>query len=223
LNWVDFFIIVVLVVALANGYRRGVFKEISTFIGLIFTIVFAIYYADWLALKGEGRLNISPSLLYLISFCFIFVFTQVILKLLGHFFYKMVKIVPLKKYDKIFGGSFGLIKGAFALSLIFLMFIFFPSFQSFNQSIDTSVMASVFRKFVPVTFDLTMQLHPRKAKFIDKVKNGVLGSKASQYAENPNDLVEEGATTGFTDKDIQTLDSIDRYFGQNKELAKREE
>jgi hypothetical protein len=103
------------------------------------------------------------------------------------------------------------------------MFIFFPSFQSFNQSIDTSVMAPVFRKFVPVTFDLTMQLHPRKAKFIDKVKNGILGSKATKYADNPEDLLDKNEIMGFNDKDIQTLSSIDRYFGPNKELAKKEE
>jgi membrane protein required for colicin V production len=224
LNWVDFFIFVVLIIAFANGYRRGMFKEISTFIGLLITIVFALYYADWLSLKSEGRLNFSPSIVYLISFLIIFVSFQVFLKLLGHFFYKMVKITPLKRYDKIGGGGFGLIKGAFALSLIFLMFILFPKFQSYNEAIDQSTMAPVFRKIVPVSFDAGMQLHPRKAKFIDKVKAGILGSKATAYAQNPDALLEgEDEVLGMSYDDINVLNNIDKYFGNAQELAKKEE
>ena len=121
------------------------------------------------------------------------------------------------------GGGFGLIKGAFALSLIFLLFIFFPSFQSFNQAIDTSVMAPVFRKFVPVTYDISMKIHPKGGTFVAEVKNGILGSKAEKYADNPEELPESNEIMGMTDKDVQTLSSVDRYFGESKELAKREE
>lgn len=223
MNWVDFFILVVLVVAFANGYRRGAFKEISTFIGLIITIVFAIYYADWLASRGEGRFNFSPSLLYLISFAVIFFAFQILLKFLGHLFYKMVKITPLKKYDKVTGGGFGLLKGALVLSLLFLMFIFFPGFQSFNGAIDRSSMAPIFRKVVPVTYDIGMQLHPSKSKFVPEVKNGILGSKASEYAKDPEEFLEKNEILGMTQNDVSVLNSVDRYFGSQTELAKRSE
>jgi uncharacterized membrane protein required for colicin V production len=223
-NWVDFFIFVVLIIAFANGYRRGIFKEISTFIGLILTIMFAIYYAGWLALKFEGKFNFSPSVIYLCSFLIIFIGSQVVLKLLGHFFYKMVKITPLKRYDKIGGGAFGLIKGAFALSLIFLAFILYPKFQSFNISMDQSTMAPVFRKIVPVGFDLGMKFHPSNAKFVDKVKTGILGSKATVYAENPKELLDgKDGVLGMSTDDINVLTSIDKYFGNVPELAKKEE
>ena len=224
MNWVDFFIFVVLIIAFANGYRRGIFKELSTFIGLICTIMFAIYYAGWLALKFEGKLNFSPSVIYLISFLAIFVGAQVVLKLLGHFFYKMVKITPLKRFDKMSGGALGIIKGAFALSLIFLAFILYPKFQSFNQSMDQSTMATVFRKIVPVSFDMGMKFHPSNAKFVDKVKGGILGTKAAVYAQDPDDLVEgKDGMLGMTYDDINVLTSIDKYFGNVPELAKKEE
>jgi uncharacterized membrane protein required for colicin V production len=223
-NWVDFFIFVVLIVAFANGYRRGIFKEISTFIGLLAAIVVTVYYAGWLALKFEGKFNFSPSVIYLISALILFIGFQVALKLLGHFFYKMVKITPLKKYDKIGGAAFGLVKGAFAVSMIFLAFILYPKFQSFNQSIDQSTMAPVFRKIVPVSFDLGMKFHPSNAKFVDKVKTGILGSKATAYADNPEDLLEgKDGVLGMTSNDIDVLTNIDRYFGNVPELAKKEE
>ncbi len=223
MNWVDFFIIVVLVVAFANGYRRGAFKEISTFIGLILTIVLAVYYADWLSAKGAGRFNFSPSLVYLISFVVIFLISQVLLKLLGHLFYKMVKITPLKKYDKMIGGGFGLLKGTLVLSLLFLMFIFFPGFHSFNGAIDRSSMAPVFRKIVPITYDVGMQLHPSHSKFVPEVKSGILGSKADAYAEDPEEFLERNELLGMTSDDVTVLNSVDRYFGSQTELAKGSE
>jgi len=208
LNWVDFFIIVVLVVAFANGYRRGAFKEISTFIGLILAIMLGVYYADWLAAKGSGRFNFSPSLIYLISFALIFLAAQVLLKLLGHLYYKMVKITPLKKYDRVIGGGFGLLKGTLVLSLLFLMFIFFPGFQSFNGAIDRSSMAPVFRKIVPITYDMGMQLHPSKSKFVPEVKSGILGSKAATYAEDPEEFLEKNEILGMTSNDVGVLNSL---------------
>lgn len=224
MNWVDFFIFVVLIIAFANGYRRGLFKEISTFIGLIATIIFTVYYSGWLALKFEGKFNFSPSVIYLISALLIFIGFQVILKLLGHFFYKMVKITPIKKYDRIGGGAFGLVKGAFAVSMIFLAFILYPKFQSFNSAIDQSTMAPVFRKVVPVSFDLGMKFHPSNAKFVDKVKNGILGSRATVYAENPQDLTKtKDGVIGMSKDDIDVLVSIDRYFSDAPELAKKED
>jgi uncharacterized membrane protein required for colicin V production len=223
-NWVDFFIFVVLIIAFANGYRRGLFKEISTFIGLIATIVVTIYYAGLLAGKFEGKLNFSPSVIYLISALLIFIGFQVVLKLLGHFFYKMVKITPIKKYDRIGGGGFGLIKGAFAVSMIFLAFILYPKFMTFNQAIDQSTMAPVFRKIVPVSFDIGMKFHPSNAKFIDKVKGGILGSRAAIYAEDPEDLTKnKDGAIGMPKDDFDVLASIDRYFGNAPELAKKEE
>lgn len=224
MNWVDFFIFVVLIIAFANGYRRGLFKEISTLIGLLATIVVTVYYAGWLALKFEGKFNFSPSVIYLISALMIFIGFQVGLKILGHFFYKMVKITPIKKYDRIGGGAFGLIKGVFAVSMIFLAFILYPKFQSFNTAIDQSTTAPVFRKIVPVSFDLGMKFHPSNAKFVDKVKSGILGSKATAYAEDPKDLVEgKDGVLGMTYDDVNVLASIDRYFGNAPELAKKEE
>lgn len=221
MNWIDFFILGIVVIAVLSGYKRGLFKEVSTFIGLVITIVLAINYADWLAMKIEGTFNLSPSLLYVFCFVITFVFTLFILKILGHYFYMMVKVTPLKYPDKVGGGVFGFLKGAFLLSLLFLMFIFVPVFQSLNQSIDESLIAPTVRKLVPTTFDLTIPLHPNSGKFVDKVTRGVLGSKASKYADRPEALLKNNELLGMSLKDIRVLNNIDKYFGQPTELAKK--
>jgi membrane protein required for colicin V production len=221
LNWIDFLILGIVFIAILSGYKRGLFKEVSTFIGLIITIVFAISYADWLAMKVEGTINLSPSLLYVLCFVITFVFTFAVLKILGHYFYRMVKLTPLKYPDKVGGGVFGILKGVFLLSLLFLMFIFVPVFQSLNQSIDESLMAPTVRKLVPATFNLTMPFHPNSGEFVDKVTSGVLGSKASKYANRPEALLKNNELLGMSLEDIRVLNNIDKYFGQPTELAKK--
>jgi membrane protein required for colicin V production len=221
LNWVDFFVLGIVVIAVFSGYRRGLFKEVSTFIGLIFAIIFSINYADWLAMKIEGTFNLYPSLLYVFCFAAIFIFTLFVLKLLGHYFYMMVKITPLKYPNKVGGGIFGILKGMLFLSLVLLMFIFVPVFHSLNQSIDESMTAPTIRMMVPTAFDMTMRFHPDSGKFADKVTRGVLGSKALKYAGKPEALLKNNELLGMSLKDIRVLDNIDKYFGQPTELARR--
>jgi hypothetical protein len=123
--------------------------------------------------------------------------------------------------DKIGGAVFGALKGLVVLSLIFLMFIFFPAFQSFNQTIDESAMAPHIRQFVPMSFDMTLHFHPNSGSFSDKVTSGVLGSKAEQYADNFESLPGDNEVLGFSAEDVSVLNNIGKYFGDKVELANK--
>jgi len=219
MNWVDFFIGVVLIIAVSVGYKRGVFKELSTFLGLIAGTVVAFNYADIVAIKAEGFVNIAPSLRYVFSFVICFIATLLVFKLVGYYFYKMVKLSKLGFADKLGGGVFGALKGLAILSLLFLMFMFFPAFQSFNQAIDDSVMAPYIRQFIPFTYDYSSFLHPKSGKFIGKVSAGILGSEGAEYAKNPEKLMSKGEELGFSADDVRVLNNIDKYFGEQVEVA----
>ena len=89
MNWIDFFILFVLFLAMLNGYRRGFLKEFSTSLGLVIGVFIAVDQADWLASVLVGKISISQSILYVISFVTIFGLCIVILKILGMYFYKV--------------------------------------------------------------------------------------------------------------------------------------
>jgi hypothetical protein len=99
------------------------------------------------------------------------------------------------------------------------MFIFFPAFQSFNQSIDESAMAPRVRQFIPAAFEFTGHFHPKSGRFMDKVTAGVLGSQAAEYAKNPESLLDEDKALGFSLDDMRVIDNIDKYFGEKVEVA----
>lgn len=214
MNWIDFFILFVLFLALLNGYRRGVFKEISTFIGLVFSIVFAVSNADWLSLKAEGMFNMSPSVLYIFSFILVFAAFTLILKFLGRYFYRLVKINPMKFANKLSGGIFGIIKGTLVLSLLFLLFIFPTPFKNFDSSIADSSLAKPIRDFVPYIYDHTGFLHPRSQEFLTEIQKGILLSNADLYANDPESALKNKVLLGMTDDDVETLDKLRQYFGK---------
>jgi len=213
LNWVDFFIAVVLVITVGVGYKNGLFKSITTFAGLIIAVVFSINHADWLAIQVEEMFNVSPSLRYIFCFLIFFIGAMAIFKILGYYFYKLVKLTPLKYPDKIGGGIFGMFKGVVLLSMVFIMFIFFPAFQKFSDAVDKSVLA--IRHVLPMTFNMTEPFHPESGPFADKLKSGIFGSNAEKYAKNPESLIDKQKVLGYSVKDQSVINSIDKYFGKS--------
>jgi len=216
MNWIDFFILFVLFVAMLNGYRRGFFKEISTFLGLTIGVVFAVSHADWLASLLEGKANFSPSILYVLSFALIFFLCFLVLRLIGRFFYKLVKVTPLKVSDKIGGSIFGIVKGMIALSLIFILFVFPTPLKEFDSAAQESPMAKPIRAFVPLIFNNTAYFHPQSRDFLSEVQKGILLSNAPIYADDPRGALKDKVLLGMTDDDVQTLDRLNRYFSKNK-------
>ena len=216
MNWIDFFILFVLFLAFLNGYRRGIFKEISTFLGLVVGVIFAVSNADWLAIQLEGKLNVSPSILYVVSFIFVLAASLVILRILGRYFYKMVKITPLKVSDKVGGSAFGIIKGLVLLSLLFLLFIFPTPFKTFDNAIESSALAKPIRGFVPLIYNHTTYLHPGSGEFLAELQKGILLSSASLYADDPGAALRDKVLLGMSDDDVETLDKLNRYFSKAK-------
>ena len=216
MNWIDFFILFVLFVAMLNGYRRGFFKEVSTFLGLVIGVIFAVSHADWLASKLEGKAIFSPSILYVLCFVLVFAACILLLRLIGRYFYKLVKITPLKASDKIGGSIFGIIKGVVALSLVFILFMFPTPLNGFDQAVQDSAMAKPIRKFVPLIFNNTVYLHPRSGDFLSEVQKGILLSNAQDYADDPDEALDDKVLLGMTDDDVQTLKKLNRDFGKSK-------
>ena len=216
MNWIDFFILFVLFLGLLSGYKRGVFKEISTLIGLTLGVVFSVSNADWLTTQLGGRINMSPSVLYVFSFIIVFSAGMLVLKILGHYFYRMVKITPMTVPNKIFGGIFGMAKGVLALSLLFLLFVFPTPFKKLDSAIGESAMAKPVRGFAPLIYDNTAFFHPKSKSFLAEIQNGILLSNAEFYAENPRSALKDKTLLGMTEEDVETLDKLSEYFGKSE-------
>ena len=215
MNWIDFSILFVIIIAFLNGYRRGAFKEISTLIGIVLSVIFALLHANWLVDKLHGRFNLSPTVMYMICYVLLLGACILFLKLLGHFFYKLVKVTPPKTPNKIAGGCFGIVKGLVVLSLIFLLFLFPTPFRSLDTTIDTAVMAKTIRGIVPAMFNNTTVLHPRSGEFMAEVQNGIY-MNGIQANNGTSDPAQKNVLLGMTNDDVKTIDKLNQYFKAKK-------
>jgi membrane protein required for colicin V production len=204
MNWIDFLILFVLILAFLYGFRRGVFKELSTFLGLILSVIFAVINADWLADQLHGKINFSPTILFLVSFILVLGVSIAFLKLLGYFYYQLVKIQPLKVPNKIAGGAFGILKGVVVLSLVFLLFLFPTPFRSIDNPIESSAMARPIRAVVPMIYNNSFVLHPRSGDFIAEIHKGI-------YLD--------GVALAMNTSDSTTVARLDQYKQAQKAAA----
>jgi hypothetical protein len=84
-------------------------------------------------------------------------------------------------------------------------------------------MAPYIRQFIPSAFDATDRFHPNSGQFTAKVTSGLLGSQVEEYAKNPESLLDEDNPLGFSLEDLRVLNNIDKYFGEQVEVATKGE
>lgn len=122
MNIIDIIFGIVLILGAIKGFKKGLFVELASLIGLIAGIYGAIhfsYYAgDWLAAKtswGEQTIKLT-------AFAITFVIIIVVVGLAGKLLTKIADFAMLGIINKIAGAIFSVLKYAFLLSVV-LMFI----------------------------------------------------------------------------------------------------
>jgi len=135
---------------------------------------------------------------------------------LGHFFYQLVKIAPLKVPNKITGAVLGVVKGAVVLSLVLLLFLFPTPFRSIDTAIETSAMARPIRAFVPVIYNNTSVLHPRSDQFLVEVHKGIILPQGESFVASGDSIGANNQLLGMTDEDAKTLNRLNQYYNRAK-------
>lgn len=130
MNILDIVIGVILGFCLVRGIFRGTVKEITSIIG-VFVGFFAAYtyypiVGNWLSrlITNKSTLNIVS---FLITFTIVFLAVGFIGILLKHAF----KALSLGWFDRIFGGTFGLVKAVLIVSVLLVpLMTFLPQKSS---------------------------------------------------------------------------------------------
>jgi len=126
LNWLDYTIIVVVVVSTVSGAIRGLIKEVLPIVSLIIGLLLAYrispelqpYVLDWL--KNETAA-------YVFAFLAVFLASWILFGLLGGLLTKLAKATAAGPLDKLFGGILGILRGvAVAVILVIALLAFLP-------------------------------------------------------------------------------------------------
>jgi membrane protein required for colicin V production len=121
MNYIDFIIIVLLVLGVARGFTDGFIKEFAALLALILGIWGAIKFSALTAAKLYDYFDMTGRYVGIIAFIITFIVIVVLVHFVGLIVDKFVDTMALGFLNRLIGIVFGLFKTALILSVIFVI------------------------------------------------------------------------------------------------------
>ena len=154
MNYIDLILVLLLLFAAINGFRKGLISEVASLAALILGVWGAIEFSHITTGLLTERMGVEWDNLNLISFIVTFVVIVILVHLVAGSLSKLVEAAMLGWANRITGLVFGILKTAFILSILLLIFnkidedvhILSPETKMNSQLYDP------IRKFAPSVF-----------------------------------------------------------------------
>ena len=110
MNFIDIFILIILLIGGLNGLRQGFIKAFANLIGWIFALIIAAKYASVLA-PSMLMLSTDPVVQKIAAFAFIVLLIIVMTWIVTYFLDGILRTLKLGPLNRLAGGAFGSLKG----------------------------------------------------------------------------------------------------------------
>jgi len=115
--WLDYLILVTLVLSTAFGIWRGFVSSALSLAAWVLAFWIALTFAATLAAKFAPSVGkAAPVLAFVTLFVGVLVFSAVV----NHFLVKGIEAAGLRSFDRLLGGAFGLVRGVVVAALLLL-------------------------------------------------------------------------------------------------------
>ncbi len=161
LGWVDWALLVVLVVSMIVGLWRGLVFEVLSLVGWVVAFFAAQAFAPSLA--GMLPIGVPGSALnHGVAFLAAFVLALVLWALGSRLMRLLIHATPLQPVDRVLGGVFGLARGAVLLLAVATVVMLSPAQRSaaWQQSHGAAWLATALQGLKPVLPDAIGQRLP---------------------------------------------------------------
>ncbi len=110
MNYLDMFIMVLLIWAVYRGYSRGFMMQFTTIVALVAGFFLAVKLSGWMSELLENHINIHPESVYLVSLSVTFVLVFIGVHILGDAIENRVETGSLSLLNRILGIFFSVFK-----------------------------------------------------------------------------------------------------------------
>jgi len=138
MNIIDIILACLLLFGLVIGYRRGLFVELTSLVGLVLGVYGAIHFSYFLSNLLESQVSWDRSMIQVIAFAGTFLIIVIALVLLGKALTAIAETILLGFFNKILGAIFGALKYALILSVVLIIFSEFNKTFKFMDKSKTS-------------------------------------------------------------------------------------
>lgn len=179
MNYLDWIIIIILLISAIKGYRKGLIYQLTSLAALVLGIYIAVKFSKWVSPFIQLHFVLSANFSKVIAFLFLFILVIILVNMLGRFLEKIFKGIELTNLNKITGSIFYITKITFLISIVMLLLRF--SIINFNwpntETIDKSYLYKPIESVAPSVFPyLKINQETKKQPVLQNKKQTVLQS-----------------------------------------------
>jgi membrane protein required for colicin V production len=208
MNWVDAVLVLLLLVSVIVGAKKGMIRELMAFIVFFVAIVITVNYIDGFAVWVHNQVGGSPLVSAFLSFVLLLALSYAVFKLLGLLFYRVAQLKQIGRKDQMGGALIGFLRGWLAVGFLTFLVFLLPLPQQFYDSFETSFFGPAIAKTIPLMYEGTSPVHPRNKNFMEKIEQTLLETKANSKSQK-----------GMADEDrvevYRVLQQMRRFFASD--------
>jgi membrane protein required for colicin V production len=153
MNWIDLIIVIVVILAVFQGFTHGLVKEVASLAALILGIWGAVKFSGFTAERLYEWFDMTSQYVGIIAFVVTFCVIVVIIHFAGILADKIVQAVSLGFLNRLLGMLFGVLKNILILSVIFSVLNAIDARRPFlPKSFEESKFYSPISDLVPAIF-----------------------------------------------------------------------
>ncbi len=154
MNTIDIIIGIILIFGTVNGFRKGLFVEVTTLVGLVLGVFGAIHFSYFLGDFLKDSVSWDESMIQVVSFAGTFLIILIALVLLGKAMTKVAETIALGFFNKMVGAIFGFLKYALILSIVLIVYNEINTSLRFveKEKVKKSVLYEPVKNFAPAIF-----------------------------------------------------------------------
>lgn len=118
MNWFDLVILILLLISLLNGYKKGLIQQLVGLAIILLSAIFGGKLAAYILPGLEKFLELSPSLTRVLSFVLAFAAIAIVISLIGRLLQQLLAAVLLGTANRILGSIIAVGTLMFILSII---------------------------------------------------------------------------------------------------------
>ena len=203
MNWIDAVLIVLLLVSVIIGSKKGLVRELTAFVVVFVAVIVSLNYIDQLAVWVMQKTNGSPLISAFLAFVILLAGTYAAFKLLAMLFYKVANIKQIGKKDQMGGALIGFLRGWVAIGFLTFLTFLLPLPDGFYTSFENSFFGPTVAKTVPLMFESTSALH-KKTGFMEQMEKTLLVSPSTGSSK---DVVDQERVEAH-----RALYQLERFF-----------
>lgn len=151
-KWIDIVLLVITVVALAKGFKKGLIRELLSIVGAIFAVLIAYHSYQGFAVVLRENYALSVAQSQVIAFLVLLLGISFLGAAIGIVWSKALNQTALAVFDQIGGAVFGMAKVGVVV-LAFLILFSALNIEPINLMIDESSVVRHIGVLLPFVYD----------------------------------------------------------------------